>query len=106
MQQRAAESLPTGIQALVHVGNNRVYGQVPCHYYKRLYPSRFQQVCLILANDFSTGLWLSTALCCISVPHLQPEIECHVDGHVIDQSAVRGRCGQMESRKRHNTSGT
>ena len=61
-------------------------------------PAVFQQVCLTLANNFSTGLWLSTALCCISVPHLQPEIECHVDGHVIDQSAVRGRCGQMESR--------
>ena len=47
-------------------------------------PAVFQQVCLILANNFSTSLWLSTALRCISVAHLQPKIECHV----FDQSAV------------------
>ena len=60
-------------------------------------PAVFQQVCLTLANNFSTGLWLSTALCCISVAHLQPEIECHADGHVIDQSAVRGHVAALRS---------
>ena len=57
----------------------------------------FQQVCLTLANNFSTGLWLSTALCCIFVAHLQPEIGCHVDGHVVDQSVVRGHVATLRS---------
>ena len=60
-------------------------------------PAVFQQVSLTLANNFSTGLWLSTALCCISVAHLQPEIEYHVDGHVIDQSAVHGHVATLRS---------
>ena len=56
-----------------------------------------QQVCLTLANNFSTGLWLSTALCCIFVTHLQSEIECHVNGHVVDQSAGRGHVATLRS---------
>ena len=55
---------------------------------------RFQQVCLILPNNFSTSLWLSTTLRCISV---QPKIECHVDDRVIDQSAVRGHVATLRS---------
>ena len=51
----------------------------------------------MIANNFSAGLWLSTALCCISVPFLQPKIKCHVDGHVIDQSAVRGHVATLRS---------
>ena len=60
-------------------------------------PAVFQKVCLTLANNFSTGLWLSTALCCVSVAHLHPEIKCHIDGHVIDQSAVRGHVATLRS---------
>ena len=94
----------THYQALVHVGCKDKFRGISTN---ASIPAVFQQVCLILANNFSTSLWLSTALCCISVAHLQPDIECHVDGHVIDQSAVRGHVAALRSNGvEDNTSGT